>query len=165
MAQVNLSRVELPSSRTDQIGNEAGRVTAITHGLDLGDAELGDHVHVVRYRPGLDPYRYLRQPGGLPSTAEPVIDPDGYAASTGGELDYILLFGRSNAAPETLASAEWQRLDAELANAYRRVAVADGGLLEVYERLGTPAADRGAARRAAATDCGAQADSASASRS
>lgn len=166
MAQVNLSRVELPSSRTDQIGNETGRVTAVTSGLDLGDAELGDHVHLVRYRAGLDPYRYLRDPGGLPTSQEPVIDPEGYGTSTGGELDYVLLFGRSNAAAETLASAEWQQLQADLAASYRRVAVADGGLLEVYERLGTPAADRGAARRAAAAGaCGGQADSASASRS
>ena len=165
MAQVNLSRIELPSSRTDQIGNETGRVTAITRGLDLGDAELGDHVHVVRYRPELDPYRYLRSPGGLPSANEPVIDPEGYAQATGGELDYVLVFGRPTADPETLASPEWQRLEAELARAYRRVAVADEGRLEVYERLGTAAADRGAARRAGAPACEAQAGSASASRS
>lgn len=165
MAQVNLSRIELPSSRTDQIGNETGRITAITRGLDLGDAELGDHVHVVRYRPDLDPYRYLRSPGGLPSANEPVIDPEGYTQATGGELDYILVFGRPTADPETLASSEWQRLEAELAQSYRRVAVADEGMLEVYERLGTGTAERGAARRAGALFCDAQADSASASRS
>ena len=99
MAQVNLSRFELPSNRTDQIENETGRLSAPTGGLDLGDAELGDGVHLVRYRADIDPYRHLRGPGGLPETVDPVIDPDRYAATTGGSLDYVLVFGRPDALP------------------------------------------------------------------
>ena len=55
-----------------------GRLTAITRGLDLGDAELGDHVHVVRYPPGRSTRTATSaSAGGLPSANEPVIDPEG----------------------------------------------------------------------------------------
>ena len=102
---------------------------------------------------------------GCRRPTSPSSTPRATAQATGGELDYVLVFGRPTADPETLASPEWQRLEAELAQAYRRVAVADEGSLEVYERLGTAAADRGAARRAGEPSCEAQAGSASASRS
>ena len=154
MAQVNLSRFELPSHRTDQIENETGRLSAVTGGLDLGDAELGDRVHLVRYRDDVDPYRYLRQPGGLPETVDPVIDPARYAAETGGGLDYVLVFGRPDALPvAVLESADWQRLEGQLAADYRRVAVVDDGRVELFERLGTDAARDGEARRAASAFC------------
>jgi hypothetical protein len=153
VAQVNLSRVVLPSQRTDQIGNEAGRIAALTGGLDLGDAELGDQVHPLRYHASLDPYRYLRRPGGLPATVDPVIDPLAYEAATGGRLDYVLVFGRQHASPTVLASREWLRLAVELAEQYRLVATGDGGLIEVYELRASPDAVAGAAPWAPASDC------------
>jgi hypothetical protein len=154
MAQVNLSRFELPSNRTDQIENETGRLSAPTRGLDLGDAELGDGVHLVRYRADVDPYRYLRQPGGLPETVDPVIDPDAYAAATGGSLDYVLVYGRPEMNLLAVAeSAPWQRLEGQLQSSYRLVATVDDGRLELYERLGTDVAEAGAARRAGSNAC------------
>lgn len=153
MAQVNLSRYELPSNRTDQIENETGRLSAITGGLDLGDAELGDRVHLARYRDDVDPYRHLRQPGGLPDTVDPVIDPARYRAQTGASLDYVLVFGRPDATPEVLASADWQRLEVQLASDYRRVAVDADGRLELWERLGGTVASEGEAARAASPSC------------
>ena len=66
----------------------------------------------------------------------------------------MLVYGRPDALPvAVLESAPWQRLESQLQTSYRRVAVVDDGRLELYERLGTDAADAGAARRAASNAC------------
>ncbi len=61
--------------------------------------------------------------------------------------------GRTRSRSRCSNRPDWKRLEAQLASDYRRVAVVDDGRVELFERLGTDAAQDGEARRAASAFC------------
>jgi hypothetical protein len=162
MIQANLGRV-VPASldRTDHFSDEAGRLSALTHGWPLGNVEFEIGFFPVHNRPDIDPYVHL-----IPDRAKtvpiwepiqrvpPSIDLLGQETTTGTGVDYVLLFGRDLATPGTLADPAWLALRRQLETSYAHVATSPGRLLEVFERTGSSAAARGAARRATAGGCG-----------
>ena len=160
MLQANLGRVVPgPLDRTDQLSDEAGRLTAETHGWPVANVEFEVGFFSLRNRADLDPYQAL-----IPVEARttpvwepiqripPSVDLLGFEQEAGRPIDYLLLFGRVVANPETLGDAAWVSLDAQLDRSYRHVATSPNRLLEVYERLGSGAAVRGLERRAEAPE-------------
>ena len=135
MVQVNLS---LPTSgsldRTDPFTEEAGRLSALTRGHDLGNFEGSFPFFLFRNRPENDPFTFLATSAKGFEAVPPEIDLDAYAKRPDGNVDQVIVFGRPDAEPETLASAAWTRLSAQLATDYRLAAVSKGGLVEVYSR-------------------------------
>jgi hypothetical protein len=152
-AQVNVGLVPLASRRTDPLTQEVGRLAAATDGWDLGNVESAVGIFPLRNLPAVDPYRFLRSPGGLPETVEPVIDPLGYEEQTGETVDYVLVFGRPTMSTEVERSSPWIALSGQLDAGYEHVLIADDGWLEVWERVGSSAAERGRRLREARTDC------------
>jgi len=164
MIQANLGRI-VPGSldRTDHFSDDAGRLTALTHGWPLANVEFEDGFFPLQNRPDVSPYKLLIPVESrttpfweplqrLPST----IDLARYEAAAGRSVDYILVFGRSVATAEVLAKPAWLALTNELQISYSVVAVSADRLLEVYERTGSTAAVRGRERRAAARACSTQ---------
>lgn len=156
MIQVNLGRVESgPAGRTDPLTADTGRITAINRGWDLGNIGAALAFFPLRNRPETDPYRYLVIPGGSIEGIPPAIDPAGYRARTPGTVDYVLVYGRALASPETLRSAGWTALDGQLDAGYELVATSSDGLLEAWESRDPDVSARAAqSRRAAGDACG-----------
>lgn len=138
VAQANLSRTRPgPLVRTDPLVTEVGRVAALTRGHDLGNIDFIADVFPLRYRAEVDPNLHLaidRQPI---EDVPPAFDPLGYEQRTAGRVDYILVVGRPDAAPEILASASWRALETQLDEGYRLVATSQLGV-EVHERWDRP---------------------------
>jgi hypothetical protein len=156
MVQVNLWRPNPGSlDRSDPMSEETGRLAAATHGLDLDNTEGSVPYFLIRWKSATDPYQFLMtKPDGF-EAIPPGIDPLGYEARTGGQVDYILVQGRRMASPAVLGSTGWKALQAQLAAGYRLVAISPMGLFEAWERTGSQAAAAGAQRRAlpAAVTC------------
>jgi hypothetical protein len=150
MVQANLWLVDPgPLVRTDPLTNEAGRVSAPTGGWDLGNLDASVALFPIRNRPGNDPFRWLRDTGRSMQEVPPAMDPERYAQVTGQTVDYVLVYGRANAAGGDLEHPRWLRLLAQLEGGYRLVATSSDGLLEAWELQADPVAGRGAAQRAA----------------
>ena len=152
-AQVNVGLVPLASRRTDPLTQEVGRLAAATDGWDLGNVESAVGIFPLRNLSAVDPFRFLRSGGGLPETVDPAIDPLGYERRTGESVDYVLVFGRPTMSTEVGTSSAWMALSGQLETAYRHVLTADDGWLEVWERVGSSAAERGQGIRDASTAC------------
>lgn len=151
MIQANLVILTpAPFPRTAPLTAETGRVSALTDGWDLGNVQVSLPFFPLRARPETDPYRHMPFEGTAIEAVPPTLDPLGYERRTGGRVDYVLVYGRSEADPSTLASEGWTRLNAQLHGAFSIVARSADGLLEVHERTGSAAALAGAARRAVA---------------
>ncbi len=148
MVQVNLGRVS--AGRTDPLTADTGRLASLRGGWDIGNIGAALPFFALRNRPETDPYRYLVLPGGSIERIPPAIDPAGYRASTPGKVDYVLVYGRPLATSETLMSASWQSLGAQLDADYAPVATSPDSMLEVYESRADPLASAGAAARARA---------------
>lgn len=150
MIQVNLARYPSGSlARTDPFTEETGRIAALTHGHDLGNFEGSFPFSLFRNRTDNDPFRYLLTTADGFESVPPGVDLQAYATRPGGEVDYVIVFGTSEATASTLASTAWSTLSAQLAGDYQLVARSSGGLATVYERTGSPVAAAGAALRAA----------------
>jgi hypothetical protein len=150
MIQVNLGRVH--AGRTDPFLAETGRLVSLRGGWDIGNIGAALPFFPLRNRPETDPYRYLVIPGGGVERTPPTIDPAGYAARTPGTLDYVLVYGRPVALSDTIESASWHSLSAQLDADYALVATSPDSMLEVYESRDDPLASAGAAARARAGD-------------
>jgi hypothetical protein len=137
-----------PLGRISPLIHDTGRLSAATHGHDLGSITSAVPLFPLQNRPATDPFRYLvtRQNGEY--EIPPGIDPLGYEAATGEVVDYVVLFGRDAASPETLASPDWEVLDRQLTDGYRRVAVSPTGRVELLERSLPATAAAGDAQRA-----------------
>lgn len=79
----------------------------------------------------------------------PGVDLDRFRARPDGSVDYVLVVGRRQAAPEALAAPGWTLLRGQLDAGYRLVAVSRAGLVEAWERTDPFLANAGAARRSA----------------
>lgn len=135
MVQANLWW--FPSGPLDRISpliHDTGRLSAATHGHDLGSVTSAVPLFPLQNRPSNDPFTYLvTRPSGE-YEIPPGIDPLGYEAVTGEAVDYVVLFGRIHATADTLATADWGNLQDQLARGYRRVAVSPAGTVELFER-------------------------------
>ena len=150
MIQVNLG--EVSEGRQYPRTADTGRLSSLRSGWDIGNIGAAISFFPLRNRPETDPYRYLVVPGGSVEKIPPTIDPAGYRAQTPGTLDYVLLYGRPVATPETMESPSWRSLNAQLDSDYSLVATSPDSMLEVYESRDEPLASAGAAARARAGD-------------
>ncbi len=151
MLQANLYQVVPgPLRRQDPLIEETGVLSAATRGHDLGSVEGDVPFYPITNRPGNDPYVHLRTSGDLLYHIPPEIDLLGYEQRTDGRVDYLLLYGRSEADATVLASSRWTALRGQLEQGYRRVATSAAGHLEVFERDADDLRARGEAARAQA---------------
>ena len=151
MLQANLYQVVPgPLRRQDPLIEETGVLSAATRGHDLGSVEGDVPFYPITNRPGNDPYVHLRTSGDLLYHIPPEIDLLGYEQRTDGRVDYLLLYGRSEADASVLASSRWTALRGQLEQGYRRVATSAAGHLEVFERDADDLRARGEAARAQA---------------
>jgi hypothetical protein len=135
LIQANLFQfVPAPLHHLDPMIEETGVLSAATQGHDLGSVEGAVPFYPIRNLASNDPYRYLPTTRELYWVIPSAIDPLGYEERTDGEVDYVLLNGRSEASAEVLGSDAWTFLRRALDTGYRRVAVSPGGHLEVFER-------------------------------
>ncbi len=115
------------------LSNEASRIAAERHGIDLGNAQGWTPYYDFHFRPRLDPYFHLQfHPDGMGSTP-PDVDLRGYNSTSGGEVDYVFVLGRRHATPDVLSAPGTVRVLGDLASEYRLVTVTrPTGLVEVY---------------------------------
>jgi hypothetical protein len=151
LIQANLFQfVPSPLHHLDPMIEETGVLSAATRGHDLGSVEGAVPFYPIRNLASNDPYRHLPTTRELYWVIPSAIDPLGYEERTDGEVDYILLNGRSEASAAVLASDAWTFLRRALDTGYRRVAVSPGGHLEVFERALPDVEAAGAAARSGA---------------
>ncbi len=150
MIQVNLGRVH--AGRTDPFLADTARLVSLRGGWDIGNIGAALPFFPMRNRPETDPYRYLVLPGGGVERTPPTIDPAGYEAMTPGTVDYVLVYGRPIAFPETIQSSTWRLLSNQLDADYALVATSPDSMLEVYESRDVTLASAGAVARARAGD-------------
>lgn len=151
MVQVNLGRVSA-GGRTDPLTADTGRLVSLRGGWDIGNIGAALPFFPLRNRPETDPYRYLVLPGGAIERIPPTIDPASYMANTPGRVDYVLVYGGPVASLETIESASWRFLDAQLGADYALVATSSDRMLEVYESTDDPLSSAGATARERAGD-------------
>lgn len=151
MIQVNAASPPRPGSlaRTDPFTEETGRIAAATHGHDLGNFEGSFPFFLFRNRPANDPFRWLVTSPDAFESVPPGVDLAAFGTRPDGTVDYVLVLGRPDATPETLAAPGWISLNGELNARYRRVAASASGLVEAWERVDVTLASAGDARRAA----------------
>jgi hypothetical protein len=152
MIQVNLALLPAGSlARTDPFTSETGRIAAATQSHDITHFEGALPFFVFRNRPTNDPYRWLftRPVYRLP----PGVDLAAFGTRPAGIVDYVLVVGRQNATPGTLAAPGWTSLRDELNVGYRRVAVSAHGLVEAWERVDATLASAGDGRRSTIDTC------------
>ncbi len=139
-----------PSSlgRIQPLVHDAGRLAAEIEGHDLGTLLSTFPLSPLRYPPAIDPFVHLFTAKGGDYEVPPRQSPLTYETTTSGRVDYVVLFGLTNAEPATLAHPAWRALAHELAAGYRLVARSPAGLVDLYERTASPLAATGAARRA-----------------
>ena len=149
LIQVNLALPAAgPLARTDPGGAETGRIAAATRGHDLSGWEGHFPFYLYRNRPENDPFLWLlTDPDGF--NVPPGVDVEAFRRRPDGEVDYVIVMGRPDATPETLASAGWASLRAQLESSYDRVAVSASGHVEAWERRDPTLADEGLSRRSA----------------
>jgi hypothetical protein len=153
MVQANLSAVVSgPQGRISPLIHDTGRLSAATHGHDLGSITSAVPLFPLQNKPANDPFEFLvtRQNGEY--DIPPGIDPLAFEAATGEPVDYVVLFGRDQATDSTLTTPAWLALSEELDTAYRLVATSPAGAVELYERDLPAVTEAGAAQRAAAGD-------------
>ena len=141
--------VPSPLGRSFALLHDGGRLAAATGGLDLGSVTATLPLYPLQYRSDIDPFTtglITRQNGEY--EIPPGIAPLTYEERTTGRVDYVVLFGRIQAAPGDLADPAWQDVQAQLDDGYRLVARSPSGLTELYERTTSPLAAAGADRRA-----------------
>jgi hypothetical protein len=149
LIQANLAEIESgPLGRISPLIHDTGRLSAATHGHDLGSITSAVPLFPLQNRAVNDPFRYLITAPNGEYAIPPGIDPLGYETATGETVDYIVLLGRDLATPEVLGSTAWADLDRQLAEGYRRVAVSPMGTVELFERDLPAIAAAGDAHRA-----------------
>ena len=123
------------SKHTWPLDSAADHLMSVKGRMDLAHYEGAMEGFYLKFRPEVDPSRYI---GSYPAWAwlvPPECDFLSYSSRTPGRLDYVLLWGRSAASEETLRSASARSIFSQLENGYRKIFTsAPRGLMEVYER-------------------------------
>ena len=134
------------------MANEASRVAAATHGIDLGNTEWSVPYYLLRFQPKRDPYQWIPTPPGAIEQIPPDFDLQRYEQRTGGQVDYVLVTGRSRAPAAILKSADWRSLHSQLERMYRKVYTSPDGWVDVWERR-DPRLERAGQEARAAGNC------------
>ncbi len=151
-ADLHLPNQDHPAWRVQPLADEAGRVAAATHGIDLGNDEWSVPYYLLRFKGDRDPYQWIPNPPGAIEQIPPDFNLLRYERRTGGQVDYVLVTGRSRAPAKILASPQWRSLHGQLMRMYRKVYTSPAGWVEVWERR-EPALDRAGEKTRAAADC------------
>ncbi|MFL6195364.1 MAG: hypothetical protein ACJ75H_14400 [Thermoanaerobaculia bacterium] len=98
--------------------------------VDLSLYEAGENYFPIYFNPRLDPFRHLAAvPLGI-EAQPPRVDLAGYAAKTGGRVDYVMLWGS--------AAARDAATQGQLRAAYQEIYAAPDGRVRLYRSRGTP---------------------------
>ena len=151
-ATLHLPNQDHPAWRLQPLADETSRVAAATHGIDLGNTEWSVPYYLLRFQPNNDPYRWIPSPPGAIEQIPPDFDLPGYEQRTGGQVDYVLVTGRSRAPAKILESADWRSLHSQLETMYREVYTSPGGWVDVWERR-DPRLERAGQEARVGTDC------------
>jgi hypothetical protein len=103
--------------------------------MDLSHSEALAQVCYLKFRDEVDPSRHLGTSEDFAWNVPPECDLLAYPRKTPGQVDYVLLWGRSVARETVLSSSSVRSILSQLDTGYRMIyASVPRGLMEVYER-------------------------------
>jgi hypothetical protein len=122
------------SSKIAVFLHPAGYIAASRGAVDLNNYEAAEMYFQTRFRPRLDPVKYIGVGGWecTPAAKAPRVEFLTYAQRTGGHVDYVLLWG---VRPEQQDDADAQSVFRQLQQGYELIkASSQPGLLQLYRR-------------------------------
>ncbi len=134
-----LGEDELISERIDLFLQAAGYIALERSVINLNNSQATTGIFPIVFRKSLDPYRHLATDRGYIGVP-PRVDLFRYAARTGKDIDYVVLWGGGEHLRE---SAAGRRLMAQLEEAYEHIFTSPRrGLMRLYRLKKHPGAGR-----------------------
>jgi len=121
------------SLRTRPLDTSAGYLMATRNVIDLAHYESAFNYFITRFRPELDPFRFIGHAPDWQQTIPPAVSFLHYSDQTTGQVDYVFLWGMKFASDEVLANPSTQSVRSQLDIGYQLIFVSKPReLLQVY---------------------------------